>query len=1285
LGTDKLKDMIRKALPGKSDEELAEMEKLGTLEGALRESPMYSSPKAGSTPAPSSGLGMVVTKEAKADLTRGTDLYGMEGLSSAQKISIAKMPRMLVERYVKAYAFEKSAVEKAGKTPKLDSFADIAAKPFKGVPGGFMWTMDVVDRFTQDWMFAVADDLFTGGKSPEDIWKRVHGVLKGDEHIEFAQVLDNLPREHKRALAEGLMAAKIAFQGVDLPHQFQGVENVLESLLPGQTKEDATWENARKVYGFMGDMTLDASLIGGGVGMGLRSAAAIPKLSRASKVLTVASHVADPMHGAGVGLKKGADAALAELSKHDKLNKALRTTFIRGTGLKELDREIDTLSSLEPYLRDKMMGEASKVYKDMKPLLKKGYSVHVLAEERNFDEVLSLAGKVAAGEISFDDIADHRSFTFVRKNFSNPREAKKTVQMLSNNFAEDADELARHVGRYRDFWENSRNIRIAYGVSPDRLGSLTGKMERKHKRLLAQHKEAFYNAIEETKRSTAKRIEDSRVAIDRNKIVILEAGERGTKSFMQDMATKQNASVDDFMRAYRSEFSHAVAKSILDNKDHLSAIEYLQRLQSSHRYLVSQASKDPIVLKLQKDIIDLRREIAKSPNYVPHMATKDGLEAMNRFGERFPRGSRFSNVAAEDIHREWSTKLGRALSHEEIEDRVRSGMWKHGGQEGKFTSLADAAKFEPGPIYKKDHFGTKILKKFRKNDTREIADLFEVDPATILATGSRNTARSAAAANFWSELITPGSPYIRETLDDLSPRDKKIWVKLGSLPGGEQVVLMQPDLGKLWVQRRAAAAMLDASRPFMKNGIDPLAIRAIDSMKKWWISYTLPLYPAYHSRNAFGNFFNMTHAGFAMDPRYFSSDVTSWYKAKHLQFLGQFKDHKGSSNIRFPIKGFKDGISGDEMHKLASRVGVLDSGFLSTELDAVFQSTSMANNWSSWVPGSQNWHMVRYGREAGRWIENSDRLALFASQLARGKSIEDSAAITKKFLGNFNNMMMTPFERQFMQRMFPFWRWMRFNIPLQFEQLMFNPMARYRMTNLRRIHENFFEPEGLQDGMLPGWASTFVEDLGSVSTGFNPESGEMRFNALEGWLPAADIGNIVGALDSKNSISRFALQSSFPLVKMFAESAIGVPSIGEPEPFEGETQEFLGMRMPRQAVAILRNIRFLNELDRNDPFSSFVGPNSVLKFHKDRKELEASEKLIRALGGLGTYYQNPNAEILKMRYDQMEQIGIAKGAAIRTLEERAKDMSRRAKLLREAEAWLEDAEKRFNKQLGKEK
>lgn len=1208
---EQLRDVIREALPGKTDDELSQMEKDGTLLDALK-----------------------TQRQSKQDLsgfTRGIKMYGTKGLDPLQiRGSVGVIPR-LMETQLQTQALQK----RTGQEVTVPSLPELAEAPHKGVKGGFMWFLEQLDR-PQDAMFSIIDSVVAGEKDWDKIWARANRNLKGQEMTYFADILDRMPNETKETFVD-------ITEGLDkFWHLVRGKDT--------SDKEKVTWDHARRVFGFAGDMTIDPLMILGGVGKGLgvagKAATATKGLRGLGKGLQAASVAVDPVAGAGKLSGAAMRVTGKQLMAHEGFKKFAHHTFLRGTGFKDLDKFLGKLPGYRAFQERRLISRGRDIYGKIKDLDKKGYPFTHLAEERQpLEEIVKLA-EVYRGGGKADEVIE---FTFA--NFSNPEAAKRTAKLLAEN-PDDLAALRTGVDDIREYFADIVDLRKEHG---QRVTALGESQQDQILKLNKQKTRIIREAFEKARHAQRKKVRDLNIALraSKDKQTMLGMGMGFVRHAGPDALLKESGMAIDpaaFRKALvpkMQEMLTEVSEEITKNESALRHWESMSDMQSLR--LVAEESK------AYKDILEkiakAEEVFEKTPNYMHHMLTEDALRAVSKtqgihwdkVGGKQP-GKR-SPVRGEDIRRKFVDNDGRPLSLEEIQKIINDG--------GYYT----------GVIYKSPTVGGKIKKVFgfgNKKELRETADFFETDIATILAAQSQSTAKSVSASDY----ILKASKVFGKTDDqieklvktgEMSKETANGYVTLDKIGGVSGILGKHPELAQVRFKPGVANAMVKSLNPVFSDPYGSPILKLVNAQKRWWINYTLPLYPAYHVRNKMGNILNMTHSGYLMDPRYLKDDITDSIKAHHVQMLLQNNKLEDARKIKFLLKDGTE-INGFDIVESALKHGAIDTGFWSSEVGSLLKKGAHKAQWKK--VGTSDWTPVKYGQEVGKYIENTDRLTLFASRLRRGDSMFDAAKATKKYLGDFTDVTLTPLERA-ASTVMPFYRWSRFNIPLQAEQILFNPMARHRMTNLRRIHEEFVEPEETQHGALPEWSSEFVRELGSVPTKFNRETGEMEFFALEGWITAADLDNVLGVIDSHNALLRFGMQSLAPPVKMAAEFAFDRPIFGEGRQFEGREQEFFGQRIPSRIVHVLRNLRFLAELDRLDPFAPFVGENSLLRFRKERDSYTTMQKIRRSILGLGTYKAKPMTEITKYRYDQLEKLRIERSRVLHKMLEIDEEMKKR--------------------------
>ena len=259
---------------------------------------------------------------------------------------------------------------------------------------------------------------------------------------------------------------------------------------------------------------------------------------------------------------------------------------------------------------------------------------------------------------------------------------------------------------------------------------------------------------------------------------------------------------------------------------------------------------------------------------------------------------------------------------------------------------------------------------------------------------------------------------------------------------------------------------LDLSNKIMEGKTESHKfLRQIQDLQNIWKGYAV-LSPGFHARNAMSNWWNNTLAG-VKTPNY--------YKAYLLQRgIGEEISVKVGDTI----------YKGEELFQLARKHGVVGTGIVNKDLGldverqvlgSVLPKASgrelekplkdamldLAADVAGTAPqrnvgdafkailGPDN-YVLRGNRIVGRAIENNSRLAHFIDRLDKGASIKDAAFSTKKYLFDYNEL--TDFEKDWMKTVIPFYAWMRFNIPLQFQSLLEKP-GRYAAMTAKPIQE----------------------------------------------------------------------------------------------------------------------------------------------------------------------------------------------------------------------------------------
>jgi len=219
-------------------------------------------------------------------------------------------------------------------------------------------------------------------------------------------------------------------------------------------------------------------------------------------------------------------------------------------------------------------------------------------------------------------------------------------------------------------------------------------------------------------------------------------------------------------------------------------------------------------------------------------------------------------------------------------------------------------------------------------------------------------------------------------------------------------------------------------------------IRTVDSAVHMWKSMATSMRWPFHMRNAISNTWQM-----------YLADVNTAKIPKRL-----------AEALAVQLKqGKVAGIPAEEVLKIADRYGVRAYGWmgadvptmLQKELHIIEQRSALARKVGVGDQPLNPFQAVsRLGRKFGTGVEDTARLGVFIDQIKKlgikgaddVEKIEKAAAHVKKYL--FDYTELTDFERKVMKRVFPFYTWLRKNIPVQLESLATKPWKYARLGDL---------------------------------------------------------------------------------------------------------------------------------------------------------------------------------------------------------------------------------------------
>ncbi|MEW6606068.1 MAG: hypothetical protein AB1414_01270 [bacterium] len=189
----------------------------------------------------------------------------------------------------------------------------------------------------------------------------------------------------------------------------------------------------------------------------------------------------------------------------------------------------------------------------------------------------------------------------------------------------------------------------------------------------------------------------------------------------------------------------------------------------------------------------------------------------------------------------------------------------------------------------------------------------------------------------------------------------------------------------------------------------------------FWKGTVTGYWPAFHTRNYFGGWFNNWLAGI-------NTPTKALRRTKQSRDIlrGKDKIYKTKIGVKY---------TGNQIRDLAERLGVTGQpGMMdiSQTIEEMLDTTLKGKLKKFWMgSGYPRWLMEQ--------TENGLRMPLFLERLIQGDAPREAARWVFRYHFDYMPEGLTNFERLGMRAVFPFYVWTRHNIPLQIEHVLKNP------------------------------------------------------------------------------------------------------------------------------------------------------------------------------------------------------------------------------------------------------
>lgn len=316
------------------------------------------------------------------------------------------------------------------------------------------------------------------------------------------------------------------------------------------------------------------------------------------------------------------------------------------------------------------------------------------------------------------------------------------------------------------------------------------------------------------------------------------------------------------------------------------------------------------------------------------------------------------------------------------------------------------------------------------------------------------------------------------------------------------------DIGGQYLVTKSVKTALDRYQKLTTDeGINGF-LKAFDKLQSGWKRLALFSVP-FHLRNDIGAKFNNWVGGMPLhDLAKYSAEAdievyNAIIKGKESPMYLEYRKQGLSSSSLSGIEYARGGVEPEEaIQKTIEKRSQYD-GTLKGRLKA--EAKQLKNPLNAF----------QTSQEFGAFIDQTNRFTLYKWARDNGKSPEDAAKLVRTV--QFDYSQTTPFEREVLVRLVPFYRWMKNNIPFQIRAFINDPK---KYANINKLRLNAQSSAGINDQNVPDWMK---ESFAFPVIG---QGGKGQFLGLN--LPLTDLTKLSQPLKT-------AIDSVTPIAKIPAE------------------------------------------------------------------------------------------------------------------------------------------------------
>lgn len=385
--------------------------------------------------------------------------------------------------------------------------------------------------------------------------------------------------------------------------------------------------------------------------------------------------------------------------------------------------------------------------------------------------------------------------------------------------------------------------------------------------------------------------------------------------------------------------------------------------------------------------------------------------------------------------------------------------------------------------YLRDEFTTDVNDYFRvKIPELQGEDLFSLDPALTVEVAVRDRGMSVVLANLAQSLTADfagmtgraGDVPIAEFLASSGVKQfgPARWSQGGVQAVERALTAAEIDTAKtipLEVAKEASDILGTLAKTtggqwknFLENVYDPIA--------SLYRTLATSPFPGFHGRNMVGNVI-LNMLGGVVSPHHYARALKIMRNPAEIRRLERLGVVRGGEMTQL-AKEFKRAVgpSGNRLQRALRPLG--DNP------------------------------ITRTGTAVGNFTENFGRIAHFLGRKSKGATDLEAVQSVNKFLFDYGRRALAPAERGVANRLFFFYRWNRYALPLMLGQVFENP-RRFAILGRLTTQPGTERPAGIPE---------FVREAAGIPGSVNPQTGETRFTTRFG--SPFEVFSLVDPLDA---------------------------------------------------------------------------------------------------------------------------------------------------------------------------